>query len=261
LGVGLEWLSGDAMNAREPHLSPRVVAALYSPHDHQVDNRAVATALIAAFQRAGGRLHETAAVTRIEISANRIVGLQIGERDHAADIVVLAAGAWSRDIAGMPNAARPPVRPVKGQMIALRMDPQVPLLNQVLWTPKAYLVPRRSGRLLVGASVEERGFDAALTAGAVMALLEAAWRAIPATEDLAIDEAWAGFRPGSPDDAPILGPSGVDGLILATGHYRNGILLTPVTASLISTFILTGARDPLLRTFSPARFARVEESS
>lgn len=261
LGIGLDWLSGEALAAREPHLSPRIAGALFSPHDHQVDNRELVPALIAAFQRAGGTLHEEAPVSRIDIANGRATGVHVDGTLHAADTIVLAAGAWSRGIDGVPEELRPRVRPVKGQMIALQMDPAAPLLHHVLWTPQAYIVPRRNGRLLVGASVEERGFDRSITAGAVMALLDAAWRAIPATEDLPINEIWAGFRPGSPDDAPILGPSGIDGLVLATGHYRNGILLTPVTADLVSTFILTGVADNLLAKFSPARFETVEEGS
>ncbi len=132
----------------------------------------------------------------------------------AADVVVLAAGAWSRSIAGLAPELRPPVRPIKGQMLALRMDPAAPLLNHVLWAPGAYLVPRRDGRLLVGATVEEKGYDTSLTAGGVLTLLEAAWRVVPAVEELPIDEMWVGHRPGSRDDAPILGAGPLDGLDL-----------------------------------------------
>jgi glycine oxidase len=147
------------------------------------------------------------------------------------------------------------VRPVKGQMLALRMDPGAPLLNHVVWMPKAYLVPRRDGRLLIGATVEERGFDDAITAGGIYGLLDAAWRAVPAIEELPIDEIWTGFRPGSRDDAPILGPSALDGLVLATGHHRNGILLTPITADAIAEHVLTGRVPAAIRAFGPARFA------
>ena len=148
----------------------------------------------------------------------------------AADIVVLAAGAWSRTIGGLPPDRRPPVRPVKGQMLSLRMDAAAPLLTHVLWAPGAYLVPRRDGRLIVGGTVEEKGYDDTITAGGMLTLLEAAWRAVPAVEELPIDEIWVGHRPGSRDDAPILGPGPLDGLFYATGHHRNGILLAPVTA-------------------------------
>jgi glycine oxidase len=127
----------------------------------------------------------------------------------------------------------------------------------VVWAPGAYLVPRRDGRLIVGATVEERGFDAALTAGAMLSLLEAAWRALPAIEDCAIAESWVGFRPGSPDDAPILGPTAIEGLILATGHHRNGILLTPVTADEVSRCVLNGEVGETIRPFGIERFQSV----
>jgi glycine oxidase len=135
------------------------------------------------------------------------------------------------------------------------MNAAAPLLQHVLWAPGAYLVPRRDGRLIVGATSEERGFDPSLTAGGVFALLEGAWRALPGIEELAIDEMWVGFRPGSRDDAPILGPSALPGLVLATGHHRNGILLTPVTAEAVSRFILEGVVDETIRAFGIDRFA------
>ncbi|HYM03908.1 MAG TPA: glycine oxidase ThiO [Stellaceae bacterium] len=255
LGIPLEWLSGAEARRREPHLHPGLAAAVFSPRDHQVDNRRLATALRRAFLAAGGTLHEHTAVTAIEVAAGRVTGIRLGEDRRAADIVVLAAGAWSPEIAGLPPQAKPPVRPVKGQMLALRMDPGAPLLRHVVWSPKAYMVPRGDGRLIIGGTVEERGFDASLTAGGMLALLEGAWRALPAIEELAIDEMWVGFRPGSRDDAPVLGPSPVEGLVLATGHHRNGILLTPVTADAVSRFIMSGELDAAIRPFAVERFA------
>jgi glycine oxidase len=257
-GIDLDWLDGAAARAREPCLSPRTVGAVFSAADHQVDNRRLVAALIAAATAAGARLHEHADVG-LEVAGGRVVGVRCGDARIGADVVVLAAGAWSRSVAeswGLPRDLALPVRPIKGQMLALRMDPAAPLVNHVIWAPKAYLVPRRDGRLLIGATVEERGFDATNTAGALYGLLDGAWRAVPALEDLAIDELWAGFRPGSRDDAPILGPSGIDGLVLATGHHRNGILLTPITAELIADHILTGAVPDLLQRFGVGRFAR-----
>ena len=140
-------------------------------------------------------------------------------------------------------------------MLSLRMDPAAPLLTHVLWAPGAYLVPRRDGRLLVGATVEEKGFDTSLTAGGLLTLLEAAWRAVPAVEELPIEEMWVGHRPGSRDDAPILGPGPVDGLFYATGHHRNGILLAPVTADAMAKLVLDGVRDAAIRPFGIERFA------
>ena len=253
-GVALDWLDGADARTREPHLSPRTVGALYSAHDHQVDNRLLVSALLAAAQSAGVELREHCEAA-LDLAGGRGIGVRAGEARVPADVVILCAGAWSRDVPGLPADARPPVRPIKGQMLALRMDPAAPLINHVVWMPKAYLVPRRDGRLLVGATVEERGFDETITAGGVYGLLDAAWRALPAIEELAIDEIWSGFRPGSHDDAPILGPGALDGLVLATGHHRNGILLTPITADAIAEHVLTGRVPEAIRAFGPARFA------
>jgi glycine oxidase len=140
-------------------------------------------------------------------------------------------------------------------MLALEMDPANPLLHHVVWLPRGYLVPRRDGRLVVGGTVEERGFDDRITAGGLLALIEGAWRAVPGIEELPVAETWVGFRPGSRDDAPILGPSGIDGLVVATGHHRNGILLTPLTAGTISDFVLTGHLPEAVRPFTPQRFS------
>jgi glycine oxidase len=252
-GIELEWLSGAEACRREPHLTPRLVAAAFSPHDHQVDNRRLVEALRAAFRAAGGCLTEQCDAG-LDSTGGRITGVRVGDRHLPADVVVACAGAWSRDLPGLPDGLRLPVRPLKGQMIALRMTPTAPLLRHVVWAPKAYLVPRRDGRLLIGATVEERGFDAALTAGGIYGLLDGAWRALPAIEELPIDEMWVGFRPGSRDDAPIIGPVAIDGLILATGHHRNGILLTPITADAICSLILTGQLPAAARGFGLDRF-------
>jgi glycine oxidase len=140
-------------------------------------------------------------------------------------------------------------------MLALEMDPENPLLHHVVWVPRGYLVPRQDGRLVVGGTVEERGFDDRITAGGLLALIEGAWRAVPGIEELPVAETWVGFRPGSRDDAPMLGPSGIDGLVIATGHHRNGILLTPLTAEAISAFVLTGQLPEPVRPFTPERFS------
>ena len=155
---------------------------------------------------------------------------------------------------GLAPDMQPPVRPVKGQMLALRMDPKAPLVSHVVCAPGVYLVPRRDGRLLIGATVEEQRFDSALTAGGILTLLEAAWRAVPGIEELSIDEMWVGHRPGSRDDAPILGRGPMQGLVYATGHYRNGILLTPITADLIARAVSDGVVDPALAPFGIDRF-------
>ncbi len=255
LGIALEWLTAAEARRREPHLAPGLTAAVLSAGDYQVNNRRLGEALAVALRNAGGRLHENASVLSVETAGGRVSGVRLADRGHAADVVVLAAGAWSREIAGIPPEALPPVRPVKGQLLALRMEKAAPLVRHVIWAPGVYLVPRSNGRLILGATVEERGFDETLTAGATLTLLEAAWRALPAIDELAIDEMWAGFRPGSPDDAPILGPCAVEGLVLATGHHRNGILLTPVTADEVSRCILDGKASATIAPFSIARFS------
>jgi glycine oxidase len=255
LGLSFDWLNAAEVKKREPHLTPSLVGALFSPQDHQVDNRKVAAALRIAAERAGAVIHEHAPVDRIVIEHGRAVGVMVADNLQRADTVVLAAGAWSRAVEGLPAEARPPVRPVKGQMLSLRMEARAPLLRHVVWAPDVYLVPRLDGRLLVGATVEEKGFDPHLTAGGQLTLLNAAWRALPGIEDLPLEESWVGFRPGSRDDAPILGRAAVDGLVYATGHHRNGILLTPITAQTIAELILDGHSDAVIAPFGLDRFA------
>jgi glycine oxidase len=256
LGLELEWLSGTEARRREPHLRPGIPGAVLSPRDHQVENRRLVCALAKAARNAGAVLHEHHPVREIDVSGERACGVVTDCGRDPADVIILAAGAWSREIGGIPVARLPPVRPIKGQMLALRMDPAAPLVRHVIWLPRGYLVPRQDGRLVVGGTVEERGFDDTLTAGGVLALLEGAWRALPAIEELPIAETWVGFRPGSRDDAPMLGPSGIDGLVVATGHHRNGILLTPVTAEAVSAYVLTGRLPELAAPFTPERFSR-----
>jgi glycine oxidase len=263
LGLDVEWLSGAEARKREPFMAPGVNAGVYSPGDHQVDNRKLADALLAACIAEGAGLHPNTAVSAVETAHGRVRGVRVDGRDdiHEADVVLLAAGAWSRGIEGVPPEARPPVRPLKGQMLSVRMDPAEPLLSHVVWAPGVYLVPRRDGRLLIGATVEEKGFDTDMTAGGLFDLLRDAWDVLPGIEELPIDETWVGHRPTSRDDAPILGPTPVDGLVLATGHHRNGILLAPVTADAVSRFILTGALDESIRPFGLDRFGLSKDNS
>ena len=255
LGLPLQWISAAETRRREPHLAGKLAGAVFSPEDTQVDNRKLAAALRIAAEAAGASIREHLEVKTISSDAGRVDGIVLADGTKVgADVVVLAAGAWSRSIDGLAPELRPPVRPIKGQMLALRMDPAAPLLTHVVWAPGAYLVPRLDGRLLVGATVEEKGYDTSLTAGGILTLLEAAWRVVPAVEELPIDEMWVGHRPGSRDDAPILGTGPIDGLIYATGHHRNGILLTPVTADAIAQLVLEGAADPAIRPFGIERF-------
>jgi glycine oxidase len=258
----IEMLSGYEARQREPYLARGVTGALYSPEDHQVDNRKVAIALKAALVSAGGNLREGVEVEEIVYSGGRVTGVIVKGDEIDATTVVLAAGAWSRNLAGIPEAARPPVRPLKGQMLAVQMDPAAPLLNHVVWgpgnaiVPSIYLAPKSDGRLIVGATVEEMGFDTGLTAGGMLELLRYAWETLPGIYDLPLVETWAGLRPASRDDAPILGDSGVEGLVLATGHHRNGILLAPITATVIADYILDGKLAAIARPFLLERFKR-----
>jgi glycine oxidase len=259
LDLPLQWISAAETRRREPHLAGKLAGAVFSPQDHQVDNRKLALALAAAAKAAGAGIHEHQPVAAISSQGRRVDGIVLADgTKHAADVVVLAAGAWSRGIAGsianLAPQSLPPVRPIKGQMLALRMDKAAPLISHVIWGPGIYLVPRLDGRLIIGATVEERGFDSTLTAGGLLTLLEAAWRAVPAIEELPIDEMWVGHRPGSRDDAPILGPGPLDGLVYATGHHRNGILLAPVTADSIARLVLDGTIEPAIRPFGIERF-------
>lgn len=257
LGLEIEWLNAAEARRLEPHLRPGIAAAVLSRNDHQVENRALTCALIAACRGAGVAIHEHCRVAEIVMEGGKAHGIETAEGREGADVVVLAAGAWSREVGGIPGAFRPPVRPIKGQMLAAQMDKTAPLVRHVVWLPNGgYLVPRNDGRLIIGGTVEERGFDTAITAGGLLTLIEAAWRAVPTIEELPIVETWVGFRPGSRDDAPMLGPSGVDGLVIATGHHRNGILLTPISAAVISQYILSGRLPKMARPFDPQRFAR-----
>jgi glycine oxidase len=262
LGLPLQWISAADTRRREPHLAGKLAGAVFSPEDTQVDNRKLAAALRVAAETAGASISEHREVSAISLHGGRVDGVVLADGTKTtANIIVLAAGAWSRSIAGLAPELRPPVRPIKGQMLALRMDAAAPLLNHVVWAPGAYLVPRRDGRLLVGATVEEKGYDASLTAGGILALLEAAWRAVPAVEELPIDEMWVGHRPGSRDDAPILGAGPVEGLVYATGHHRNGILLTPITADAIARLVLDGVAEPAIRPFGIERFGSLRAAA
>lgn len=254
LGVALERLDSAGLRALEPALSADLQAGYLSRADHQMENRALAPALAAAFRAAGGTVRERTTVERLLVEQGRVAGLLLagGERVEC-DAVVLAAGAWSRGLPGLPSDCRPPVRPVKGQMLALRQDPAAPLLSHVLWGPGVYLVPRHDGRLLIGATVEERGFDTAVTAGGLLSLLDAAWRLLPGIEELPLVESWAGLRPTSRDDQPILGPTPLPGLHLACGQHRNGVLLLPALAEAVAASV---RGEPLPAEAAPFTLAR-----
>ena len=258
LELAVERLLPTAARALEPALAPRLRAAMLAPEDHAVDPRALVTALAAAVQQAGGELRTGCDVATVELAADgdRVAGVRpAGGSFVSAENVVVAAGCWSGVLGGVPVEGRPPVRPVKGQILRLR-DPAGPgLLERVLRTSEVYVVPRGDGRYVLGATVEERGFDTAVTAGALHGLLRDAAEVLPGIAELELEEASAGLRPGTPDNAPIVGPSTVAGLHWATGHHRNGILLAPVTADLVVDAVAGDPPSELAEPFSPSRFA------
>jgi glycine oxidase len=251
-GLATRWLGGPDVRALEPALRPSVAAGLHCAGDHQVDPRLVMAALRAACLKAGVRLFEHCAVTAVDLEGGRARGLVTARGACRASTVVLTAGAWTGDV--VPPGMKVPVHPLKGQSLALRTTRDTGTLSAIIWTEQIHMAPKSDGRLIVGATVEERGFDGTITAGGVYALLEGARRAFPAIEEMAIDAVWTGFRPSSIDDAPILGATGIPGLVLATGHHRNGYLLAPVTASAIEALITGGAVPAVAQPFGFDRF-------
>ncbi|WP_420454023.1 glycine oxidase ThiO [Rubrivirga sp.] len=256
-GAPVEWLSGDDACDVEPLLSPRLPAAIWSPQDHQVDNRAVVRALRLAAEAAGAEIREGAPVARIRPDSEA-PSVRLGGGEVTAQVVVVAAGVWSAGLEGLDPA--PPVRGVKGQALALRLDPERGLdLGHVVRGPDAYLVPKADGRLVVGATSEDGVADGRVTAGGVFRLLEGAVAVVPGVEELELVETWAAHRPASRDHAPLLGQSAHPGVVYATGHYRHGVLLAPVTAQEVAAEVdrrLGGAPEtaPVLAPFSPLRF-------
>jgi glycine oxidase len=257
LGLKSELLDARELRRLEPALATGLAGGLHAADDHQVDNRSLHRALLQAAHTAGVVLDRSAAA-EITIGPERVTDVRtVGGESLPADVVVLAAGAWSSRIPGVPRQRVPPIRPVKGQTVRLRV-PGPPLLQHVVrGSVKAspvYLVPRANGEIVVGASSEEMGFDVRPRAGAVYELLRDAQSLVPLLAEAAFAEVSTGLRPGSPDNAPVLGLTGIDGLLVATGHYRNGILLTPVTADGMADLITTGTTPRLLEPFGPARF-------
>ncbi|MCX2179358.1 glycine oxidase ThiO [Streptomyces sp. SKN60] len=261
-GLAAEWLSGRDCRRLEPMLAPGVRGGLRVDGDHQVDPRRLADALVVACERAGVVFHRTRA-ERLTVVRDRAAGAVLADgTEVAADQVVLAAGSLSGRLDGVPADALPPVRPVKGQVLRLRVPPAyAPFLSRTVRAmvrgSHVYLVPRANGELVVGATSEELGWDTTVTAGGVYELLRDAHELVPGITELPLTETRAGLRPGSPDNAPLLGPSALPGLQLATGHYRNGVLLTPVTGDVMAQALTTGALPDEARAFTARRFSLV----
>jgi glycine oxidase len=240
-----DLLTVDAARALEPTLSDKVLAAAHFPDDHQVDNQACSGAVVAAAQKRGARLR-AARVTAIARAGGRVTGVQTDHGLETADVVVLAAGAWSAGIEGSGLGAEQ-VKPIRGQMVEL--TPARHALKKILKSARGYLVPRADGRVLVGATMEDVGFDKRVTAEAVSRLLAMAIDTCPVLGTATVSATWAGLRPGTKDKLPILGPSATPGLVYATGHLRNGVLLAPVTARLVGQLILGQAPQLDLKHF------------
>jgi glycine oxidase len=258
LGLRAERMLASEARRRESALAPTLRLALDIPDDRAIDPRGLTRALSVAFERAGGRLVRHAEVSALATDAAgaRVTSLRMADGSVLdAEQVVVAAGPWSAQLPGLPERAQVPMRPVKGQVICLR-DPSGPgLIERVLRMQPGYLVPRSDGRYVLGASVEERGYDRTTTAGPIFELLRDTIELVPGVSEFEIEELIAGVRPGTPDNGPILGPGALAGLQWATGHYRHGILLTPVTAEIVVAALAGEPLPPEARPFAADRFA------
>jgi len=273
LGLEAEWLPPRAARDREPGLSPRIGGAIYAPQDGQVDPAAVVRALAFAFTAAGGELRTGIEVTGVDTAGGRVGGVEVvpvdGERDPGqpllagfderetipAAAVLVAAGAWSAEGGLATEASAPPIRPVKGQLLELRVRRGYrPPARHIVRTPRCYLVTRADGRVVLGATQEEQGFDTAITADGVHRLLEAAWEVLPDAGELELVAARAGLRPGTPDNAPAVGLGEIEGLLWATGHHRNGVMLAPPTGRAIAALLTDGELPTAFRPFAADRF-------
>ncbi len=258
LGLAVERLRPSEARRREPGLAPALRLALDVPDDHAIDPRALTAALAAAVRRGGGEVREATAVSGLVLEHDAVRGVGLADGTVvAAGQVVVAAGVWSTQLAGIPEAASVPVRPVKGQIMRLH-DPAGPgLLTRVIRMGPSYVVPRGDGRYVIGATSEERGFDTTVTAGAAFELLRDASELVPGVSEWVLDEFQAGLRPGTPDNLPAIGPGDVPGLHWAVGHRRGGVLLAPATAEIVVAALAGEAPDPAAAPFAAQRFARV----
>ena len=258
LGLKAEPLSADDARELEPALSSELEAAVLRPDEASVDNRALTRAVAIAAAQAGVKIFPGRHVQTIRQDAGRCTGLIADGEKIEARWTVIAAGCYSAEIEDAANYA--PVRPAKGQMIALRVKNVS--IERVLWSEHVYLVPRNDGRIVAGATVEYVGFDKEVTAGGLQKILNGAVEIAPALAGAQIEETWAGLRPDSPDHLPIIGPAGLDGLLIATGHFRSGILLAPITARLIREWITTQTVSAADWTrFSPMRFVETGKAT
>jgi glycine oxidase len=258
LGLQVERLRSRECRVLEPGLAGSIRSGVFVRDDHQIDNRSLMTALHAACVRSGVDLRREAA-TSIALDEGSVAAVDVSGGDSVrGERCVLAAGAWSSTVAGLPDDARLQVRPVKGQLLHLKGPPNA-IPQHTIRGIDVYMVPRGDGRLVVGATVEERAFDVSVVAGAVHDLLRDAYELFPGIAELELSEISVGLRPGTPDNAPLLGETAVRNLFAATGHYRNGILLAPITAETIVHLLLTGETPTAIQPFSPQRFSSARE--
>src|SRR5262245_22759946 len=262
VGLNVNRLDAGRAFELEPLINPALRFALKYPGDHQVDNRRLMTALHAAALNAGAefRTQTEARELLIESVAGRkhVIGARTARGEVHAPTVVIAAGSWS-SLLGSDCSQKFEVEPVRGQMVAIEMP--APAVRHVIYSRRGYLVPRLSGYLIAGSTSEHAGYDKRVTAGGVASIIERAIEMMPGVADRAITETWAGLRPHAPDDLPIIGADPrVEGLIYATGHYRNGILLAPITARAVSELIIKGSSQVNLAPFNVARFANCQAS-
>ena len=253
LGLDVEWLPPGRCRRLEPGLSPRIAGGILTPGDGQADPRATVRALATVVDE----VELDVEVEAIEHDHGRVTGVRTSDGVVECGAVVVAAGAWSPALA--PDGKGPPVRPVKGQILELRVrgGMEEPF-TRIVRTPRCYLVARGDGRVVLGATMEEQGFDTTVTADGVYRLLEAAWEVVPEVGELELVEAGAGLRPGTPDNAAVVGPDELDGLFWATGHWRNGVLLTPLTGEVVADLLVGGTLPDELAPLAPGRFDRAE---
>jgi len=242
LGLDAEWLPPRRCRELEPGLTTSLAGGVHAPGEAAVDPRALSAALLAALAADGVEVRRETEVVAGIFEGDRLAGVRTAAGEELrAESTVLSAGAWSGRAEWLPERARPPVRPVKGQVLELRSRDGAAPCERILASERVYLVPRPDGRLIAGATTEEQGFDATVLAGGVHELLREAYRLLPEVAEMELVEAAAGLRPGTPDNLPIVGPGAIEGLVLATGHYRNGILLAPLAAETVAA-LLAGDR-------------------
>jgi glycine oxidase len=249
-GLSVEKLAPSAARELEPCIAETVRGALYFPSDVQVENRRLLNALVNSVDKLGVEILTDTQAEAINTDRSRVTGVQTSRGFISCNKAIIAAGTWSSLI---QNSATPTIEPVRGQMVCFDAKPQ--LTRHVIYSPRGYLVPRQDGRLLAGSTSENAGFTKKITAGGISSILANAQEISPKTSSLAIVDTWSGLRPRAADGLPVLGPCvEIEGLFYATGHYRNGILLAPVTGELIADAVVAGRVSPLLAAFSPNRF-------